>query len=80
MFKVKTLNNIAVAGLRRLTRDRFEVSADVVEPDAILLRAYNMHDMDVPASVTAIGRAGAGGNNIPIGNMTARVVPVVIAP
>lgn len=80
MFKVKTLNNIAVAGLRRLTRDRFEVSSDVVEPDAILLRSYNMHDMDVPASVTAIGRAGAGVNNIPIDKMTARGVPVFNAP
>lgn len=80
MFKIKTLNNIAVAGLRRLTRDSFEVSSEVAEPDAIILRSYNMFDMDIPSSVAAIGRAGAGVNNIPVDKMTARGVPVFNAP
>ena len=70
MFKVLTLNNIAVAGLRRLPRERFEVASDISSPDAIILRSHNMHDMDVPASVAAIGRAGAGTNNIPVAAMS----------
>ena len=80
MFKVQTLNNIAVAGLRRLPRDRYEVASEIVNPDAILLRSQNMHDMDIPDSVAAIGRAGAGTNNIPIDDMSARGVPVFNAP
>tara|TARA_R110002049_G_scaffold1062_22_gene8062 strand:- start:2771 stop:3949 length:1179 start_codon:yes stop_codon:yes gene_type:complete len=80
MFKVLTLNNIAVAGLRRLPRERFEVASDISSPDAIILRSHNMHDMDVPASVAAIGRAGAGTNNIPVAAMSQRGVPVFNAP
>jgi len=80
MFKITTLNNIAVAGLRRLPRERYEVSSENTEPDAIILRSFNLHDMDIPSSVTAIARAGAGVNNIPIEQMTARGVPVFNAP
>jgi D-3-phosphoglycerate dehydrogenase len=80
MFKIQTLNNIAVAGLRRLPRSRYEVASEIANPDAILLRSQNMHDMDIPASVAAIGRAGAGTNNIPIDAMSARGVPVFNAP
>jgi len=80
MFKVLTLNDIAVEGLRRLPRSRYEVASEIANPDAILLRSQNMHDMDIPASVAAIGRAGAGTNNIPIEAMSARGVPVFNAP
>lgn len=80
MFKVLTLNNIAVAGLRRLPRERFEVASDMTSPDAILLRSHNMHEMEIPSSVAAIGRAGAGTNNIPIEQMSKRGVPVFNAP
>ena len=80
MYKVLTLNNIAVAGLRRLPRDSYEVGSEIPEPDAIILRSYNMHDMDIPASVSAIGRAGAGVNNIPVDRMSERGVPVFNAP
>ena len=80
MFKVLTLNNIAVEGLRRLPRSRYEVASEVTHPDAILLRSYKMHDMDIPASVSAIGRAGAGTNNIPVDEMSARGVPVFNTP
>ncbi|MEL7186838.1 MAG: phosphoglycerate dehydrogenase [Pseudomonadota bacterium] len=75
-----TLNNIAVEGLRRLPRERYEVASEIANPDAILLRSYNMHDMDIPKSVAAIGRAGAGTNNIPIDAMSDRGVPVFNAP
>jgi len=80
MFKVLTLNNIAAEGLRRLPRERYEVASEISNPDAILLRGYDLHEMDIPASVAAIGRAGAGTNNIPIGAMSARGIPVFNAP
>lgn len=80
MFKIQTLNNIAVEGLRRLPREQYEVASEMSNPDAILLRSYKMHDMDVPQSVAAIGRAGAGTNNIPIEKMSTRGVPVFNAP
>jgi len=80
MHKILTLNNIAVAGLRRLPREHYEVSSDIQSPDAIILRSFNMHDWDIPQSVEAIGRAGAGVNNIPIDRMSERGVPVFNAP
>jgi D-3-phosphoglycerate dehydrogenase len=80
MFKILTLNNIAVEGLRHLPRDRYEVASEITHPDAVLLRSHNMHDMDIPETVAAIGRAGAGTNNIPIDAMSARGVPVFNAP
>ena len=80
MLKILTLNNIAVAGLRRLPRDTYEVSSEAASPDAIILRSFNMHDWDIPTSVAAIGRAGAGVNNIPVDAMTERGVPVFNAP
>jgi D-3-phosphoglycerate dehydrogenase len=80
MFKVQTLNNIAVEGLRRLPRERYEVASEITHPDAILLRSHNMHDMDIPGSVAAVGRAGAGTNNIPCDELAQRGVPVFNAP
>ena len=80
MFKVLTLNNIAVEGLRHLPRERYEVASEIAHPDAILVRSYKMHDMEIPDTVAAIGRAGAGTNNIPVDAMTARGVPVFNAP
>lgn len=79
-FKVQTLNNIAVEGLRRFPRDRYEVASDIARPDAIILRSHDMHSMEIPDSVVAIGRAGAGVNNIPIEAMSKRGVPVFNAP
>jgi D-3-phosphoglycerate dehydrogenase len=80
MFKILTLNNIAVEGLRRLPRSRYEVASEIAHPDAILLRSQDMHEMDIPKTVAAVGRAGAGTNNIPIDEMSARGVPVFNAP
>ena len=80
MFKVLTLNNIAVAGLRRLPRERYEVASEIAHPDAILLRSHNMHDMEIPDTVAAVGRAGAGTNNIPCDELAHRGVPVFNAP
>jgi D-3-phosphoglycerate dehydrogenase len=80
MFKIQTLNNIAVAGLDRLPRDRYEVASEMANPDAILVRSANMHAMEIPQSVRAIGRAGAGTNNVPVESLTARGVAVFNAP
>jgi len=80
MYKILTLNNIAVEGLRRLPREHYEVASEIAHPDAILLRSHNMHDMEIPSTVAAIGRAGAGVNNIPCDEMAARGVPVFNAP
>jgi D-3-phosphoglycerate dehydrogenase len=80
MYKILTLNNISVAGLDRLPRDCYEVASEMAHPDAILLRSYKMHDMEIPASVKAIGRAGAGVNNIPVEKMTEKGIPVFNAP
>lgn len=80
MFKILTLNNISVKGLQRLPQDRYEVASEFPKPDAILLRSFKMHDMEIPGSVRAIGRAGAGVNNIPVEKMTQLGVPVFNAP
>jgi D-3-phosphoglycerate dehydrogenase len=80
MFKILTLNNIAVEGLRRLPRERYEVASEIAHPDAILLRSYNMHSMKIPDTVAAVGRAGAGTNNIPCDELAHRGVPVFNAP
>ncbi len=80
MYKILTLNNISVSGLDRLPRDKYEVSSESTHPDAILLRSYKMHDMEIPETVKAIGRAGAGVNNIPVDKMTGAGIPVFNAP
>jgi D-3-phosphoglycerate dehydrogenase len=80
MFKIQTLNNISVAGLDRLPRDRYEVASEIAHPDAILVRSAKMHDLVIPDTVKAIGRAGAGTNNIPVAAMTARGIAVFNAP
>jgi D-3-phosphoglycerate dehydrogenase len=80
MYKVQTLNNISVAGLERLPRDSYEVASEINHPDAILLRSFNMHNMELPETVKAIGRAGAGVNNIPVDKMSALGIPVFNAP
>lgn len=80
MYKIQTLNNISVVGLDRLPRDSYEIASEFNHPDAILVRSTKMHDMELPASLKAIGRAGAGVNNIPVDKMTALGVPVFNAP
>ena len=80
MFKILTLNNISPLGLARLPKDQFQVSSDMKEPDGILLRSFKMHDMEIPKSLKAVGRAGSGVNNIPVDKMTKLGIPVFNAP
>ncbi len=79
-FTIKTLNAISHTGLSRLPKDEFEVSSEVEHPDAIMLRSANLHGVEIPASVLAVARAGAGTNNIPIADYSARGIPVFNTP
>ena len=80
MNKILTLNNISVAGLEKLPRDNYEIASEIQHPDAILLRSFKMHDMEIPESLKAVGRAGAGVNNIPVDKMSEKGVVVFNAP
>ena len=75
-YRILTINKISNQGLGRFPRERYQVSAQMTDPDAILVRSQVMHDMEIPASVKAIARAGAGTNNVPVAKMSARGIPV----
>ena len=79
-LSVLVLNQISAGGLSRLPAERYRVGKDVADPAAVLVRSADMHGMAIAASVRAIGRAGAGTNNIPVKAMSARGVPVFNAP
>ena len=66
MFRILVLNQISAVGLKRFPHDRYTVGKDVQDPDAVLVRSQDMHQTAIAASVRAIGRAGAGTNNIPV--------------
>ena len=76
---IQTLNAISKKGLARLP-ESYVVANDIAHPEAILVRSQAMHDLPVPSSVLAIGRAGAGTNNIPIKAMSERGIVVFNAP
>lgn len=80
MHKVRTYNAISTKGLDRLGRDHFEVSSDISSPDAILLRSHKLSVDDITESVTAIARAGAGVNNIPLDHCTEQGIVVFNTP
>ena len=80
MRKIKIINNISNAGLERFNANEYELVDDAKDPSAIILRSFQLKSDDIPLSVDAIGRAGAGVNNIPIELMTDRGVPVFNAP
>ncbi len=80
MYRILTFNNISSLGLARLPSERFDVGPAVEQPDAILLRSHDLHGAPIAATVKAIGRAGAGTNNIPVGEMSTRGIPVFNAP
>jgi len=79
-YRILTLNNISARGLERLPRDRYEIASDVEKPDAILVRSADMHAIAIPDTVRAVGRAGAGVNNIPVAELSKRGIPVFNSP
>lgn len=80
MYRIKTYNTISTKGLDRFERDRYEVGQDIAHPDALLLRSHKLQESEIPASVTAIARAGAGVNNIPTALCSERGIPVFNTP
>ena len=83
-FNLLVLNQIAPVGLARLPKDVYQIvkanGKDLGSPDAIMLRSYDLHGAQIPTSVRAVGRAGAGTNNIPVKAMNLRGVPVFNTP
>lgn len=79
MYNVLTLNKISATGLARLG-DNYNISDSVENPDAILVRSAAMHDMELPESLLAIARAGAGVNNIPLDKCTEKGIVVFNTP
>lgn len=79
-YRVLVLNQISENGLQRLPAGTYVTGKDIAEPDAVLVRSADMHKLEIAPSVKAIGRAGAGTNNIPVKAMSARGVPVFNAP
>ena len=80
MYKIQTLNKIDPEGLQVFPATNYEISGDITEPDAIVLRSFSMHEMEIPQSVKAIARAGAGVNNIPIAKCTEKGIVVFNTP
>lgn len=80
MFKVQVLNNISQTAINQFPTSHYEISTEIANPDAILLRSHDMHPMTIPQSVKVIARSGVGVNNIPIADLTQRGVPVLNTP
>ncbi len=80
LHQIQTINNISPLGLERFDSSKFGVSEDVTEPDAIMLRSQKIHEMAFDSNLKAVGRAGAGVNNIPVERLTELGVPVFNAP
>ena len=79
MFNVQTLNKISKTGLSRLG-ENYNIADDVQNPDAVLVRSASMHDMEMPESLLAIARAGAGVNNIPLDKCSEKGIVVFNTP
>jgi D-3-phosphoglycerate dehydrogenase / 2-oxoglutarate reductase len=79
-YRILTLNSISPRGLARLPREHYEVGNDLERPDAILVRSADMHDMKIGSGLRAVARAGAGVNNIPVAQLSARGIPVFNTP
>ena len=80
MYKVRTYNAISVKGLERFPRLSFEVGSDISQPDAFLLRSQKLQGVEVPPSLLAAARAGAGTNNVPIADYSKLGVVVFNTP
>lgn len=80
LFTIQTLNNIAKIGIEQLPTDNYSISNEVEAPDAILVRSYNMHELELSSNLKAIARAGAGVNNIPLEKCTEKGIVVFNTP
>jgi D-3-phosphoglycerate dehydrogenase len=80
MFKIQTLNKIDTEGLSLFPLDNYEIASEMPRPDSIILRSFNMHEMEFPSTLKAVARAGAGVNNIPIEKCTGKGIVVFNTP
>ncbi len=80
MFNIQTLNKISTRGLDLLPREEYETASEILNPDAIIVRSFKMHDMEIPETVKAIARAGTGVNNIPVEKCTDKGIVVFNTP
>ena len=80
MYRISTMNKIAAIGLDRFDREQYEVASELNNPDAIIVRSAKLHEMEMPATLKAIARAGAGVNNIPVADCTAKGIVVFNTP
>ena len=80
MFMILTLNIISAAGLDLFPHETYEIASEITHPDAILVRSHNMLQMELPQSVRAVARAGAGVNNIPVERCSERGIVVFNTP
>ncbi len=80
MYNIKTLNKISNVGLSKFDKTRYTYGDDIANPDAIMVRSASMHDMEMPESLLAIARAGAGTNNIPVADCAAKGIVVFNTP
>ncbi|MCF7974008.1 MAG: phosphoglycerate dehydrogenase [Phycisphaerae bacterium] len=80
MYRIQTLNKISSIGLELFPREEYEIASEIPNPDAIVLRSFKMHDMELPSSLRAVARAGAGVNNIPIDKCTHQGIVVFNTP
>lgn len=80
MYNIKLLNKISTKGLETLDGSGYSISEEIDNPDAIILRSFSMHDMEVPASLIAVARAGAGVNNIPVDKFSEKGIVVFNTP
>ncbi|MCH8258457.1 MAG: 3-phosphoglycerate dehydrogenase, partial [Proteobacteria bacterium] len=80
MYKIRTLNNISEKGLEKFPHKDYEVGPDISDPDAILVRSHQLSVEDATPSLRAVGRAGAGVNNIPVSDYTDKGVVVFNTP
>jgi D-3-phosphoglycerate dehydrogenase len=80
MFRIRTMNKISPLGLELFPRDKYEVASEIPNPDAILVRSADLHSIEIPASVLAVARAGAGYNNIPVAACSGRGIAVFNTP
>ncbi|MFV0314409.1 MAG: 3-phosphoglycerate dehydrogenase family protein [Anaerotignum sp.] len=80
MFTIRTLNNIAPVGLNKLAKKEFEIDNNAENPEGIILRSFDMHNMELNDGLLAVARAGAGTNNVPVERCTQKGIPVFNAP
>ena len=80
MYQIRTYNAISVKGLERFSRDSYEVASELPNPDAFLIRSQKLHDIEFPETLKAVGRAGAGVNNVPLERCTDNGIVVFNAP